>query len=100
MSSFTDGKPFIATEQDCNANWAAGRKGQYFRCALCGYKFKVGDVVRWQYTNDVPDSCGNPLVCQTCDGDKKSIVDRIIAMRNEIFADKYWWVLKIYVGED
>jgi hypothetical protein len=72
--SFTDGKPWVVTEKDCRVSWAGGKNGKYFLCGLCGYKFKPGDTVRWQYTNDVQGASGNPLVCVECDGTKEEIV--------------------------
>jgi len=88
--SFTDQKPFIATEQQVAANWGGGKDGQYFRCGLCGHRFEVGDVVRWQYTNDVPGAYGNPLVCQKCDGSRDEVVARWAKMHKE--ADgRMWW---------
>ena len=82
--SFTDGKPWIATEKDCKGNWSCGENGKNFRCGLCGYKFKPGDKVRWQYTNDTgPESSGNPLVCKSCDGTKEEIVEKMKANYRE-----------------
>lgn len=86
--SFTDGKPWVATEAECKAQWG-GRKGG-FRCVLCGYRFIPGDTVRWQYTNDSPGACGNPLVCVACDGSKEEIVAKMIAMRAET-KGRMWW---------
>jgi hypothetical protein len=75
--SFTDGKPWVATENDCKASWMGAKNGKLFCCFLCCYKFVPGDVVRWQYTNDVPGAGGNPLVCQSCDGTKDQIVEKM-----------------------
>ena len=89
--SFTNGKPWVATEKDCNASWESAPKGERFRCTFCGHKFKPGDIVRWQYTNDVPGACGNPLVCEKCDGIKEEIVTKMKELyrkaRNEM-----WWL--------
>ena len=73
-SSFTDGKPRIATEEECGGPWRALKNGKGFYCSLCGHRFKVGDQWRWQYTNDVPGAGGNPMVCEKCDGTKDEIV--------------------------
>jgi hypothetical protein len=81
--SFTDGKPFIVKKWDLHAPWSGGKHGKYFRCYLCGRKFTEGDVVRWQYTNDVPGASGNPMVCQNCDGTKEEIVAKWKAMHEE-----------------
>jgi hypothetical protein len=88
--SFTNGKPWIATEKDCDAPWGGSPHGKRFRCYLCGCKFKPGDRVRWQYTNDVPEAGGNPLVCEKCDGTKEEIVAKMKAMREEA-RGRMWW---------
>jgi len=67
--SFLDGTPFIATQKYLDASWMGGRKGIYFRCHMCGYKFKLNDTIRCVYTNDTKGAGGNPLICTTCDGD-------------------------------
>jgi hypothetical protein len=95
--SFTNGKPWIATEKDVHASWSGGKDGKYFRCALCGYKFKVGDTVRLQYTNDVPGAGGNPLVCQKCDGTKEEIVAKWRAMHEES-KGRWWWFCRDDLG--
>jgi len=46
-----------------------GKNGKYFKCALCGHEWKLDEVVRWVYTNDMKDAGGNPFVCVDCDGD-------------------------------
>ena len=82
MSS-TDGKSWIVTKDDCNRSWGGGRNGKYFACGLCGYKFKEGDTVRWQYTNDVRGASGNPFVCSNCDGTKEEICVKRAALIKE-----------------
>ena len=82
--SFTDQKPWIATEKNCKASWSGYPDGKAFRCKLCGYKFKPGDTVRWQYTNDIPDAHGNALVCTKCDRTKEEIVQKIIELNHLI----------------
>ena len=68
--SFLDGKPRIATEQECNASWGGVKGGKLFRCGLCGYKFNIGDIWRCLVTN-IPSLggiySGNPLICTSCD---------------------------------
>jgi hypothetical protein len=81
--SFTDGKPWTVTEEDLKAPWSGGKSGKYFRCYLCGHRFKLGDIARWQYTNDVPGAGGNPLVCRRCDGTKAEIALKWISMKKE-----------------
>lgn len=88
MASFTDGKPRIATQEDLQANWGGGRSGEYFRCCLCGYRFKEGDYWRWQYTNDIPGAGGNPLVCKKCDG--PDVIEKWKQMHKEA-KGRMWW---------
>lgn len=87
--SFTDGKPWIATEKDCNGPWRSGKNGKHFRCSLCGYKFKPGDRVRWQYTNDITGAVGNPLVCEKCDTTPEAVIEEWKRMIKE-YDEKYW----------
>lgn len=89
--SFTDGKPQIATEEDCQARWSGRKPGERFRCGLCGYKFKVGDQWRWLYTNSLGNGgiyCGNPLVCASCDDEH--VIDKWKALCDEYYSDKFW----------
>lgn len=90
--SFTDGKPFVATAEECKYSWSCGPRGLYFRCYLCGYRFKVGDVVRWQFTNNIPKAGGNPLVCANCDG--PDVIEKWVALCAEAKSDKFWWFRK------
>jgi len=90
MPRFTDQQPQWATESDLKGPWSGGKNGIYFRCYLCGYKFKLGDYWRWVYTNDTPGAWGNPLVCQDCDGTKEEIVKKWAKMHTEA-ETKYWW---------
>lgn len=90
--SFTDGKPWIATTKDTQTRWSSGKPGEHFRCGMCGHNFVVGDQVRWQYTNDIPNAGGNPLVCAACDG--PDFVERWVAKFAEwdvIATDPKWW---------
>ncbi|TRO55922.1 hypothetical protein E2P64_06490 [Candidatus Bathyarchaeota archaeon] len=97
--SFTDQKPFVATEKDVKATWSGVPNGKNFRCAWCGYKFKEGDTVRWVYTNDPSyrglEIGGNPFICISCDGDKADIISRLAKMAQEA-KEKYWWFLMRY----
>lgn len=88
--SFTDGKPFVATEENCKAMWSCGKNGKYFRCYLCGHKFIPGDIVRWQFTNNVPGAGGNPLVCEKCDGTPEEVIEKWKKMNEEV-KEKFWW---------
>lgn len=98
--TFTDGKPWTATEKDCKAPWSGGKNGSRFRCALCGYRFKVGDRVRWQFTNDIKGAGGNPLVCKSCDGTKEEIVAQVRAGYAAMKEDKMWWFRRSDSDED
>ncbi len=89
---FTNQKPRIATEQECKAKWGGGKPGEFFRCGLCGYKFKVGDYWRWVYTNNIPSYGGNPMVCESCDGD--GVIERWKELLDQWKKDKkgrYWY---------
>lgn len=63
--TFTDGLPHVATEEDLTAPWGGYWDGRRFCCSLCGHRFAVGDVWRWQST---PPGMPNFFVCQDCDG--------------------------------
>ena len=87
---FTNQRPFVVTEKDCQKPWSGGKNGIYFRCYLCGHKFAPGDTARWQYTNDVRGAGGNPFVCVSCDGTKEEVIAKWLAMHRE--ADgRMWW---------
>jgi hypothetical protein len=88
--SFTDGKPFLATESSCQARWSGGKPGEHFRCGFCGYKFVPGDTVRWQYTNDIPGAGGNPLVCIGCDQPYEQLIKSWKSMHAEA-SGRMWW---------
>lgn len=90
ISTWRDGKPFIATEEHVKGPWMGVRDGACFRCALCGHRFKTGDRVRWQFTNDVPGASGNPLVCERCDGTKEEIVAKMREGYAAV-AGRYWF---------
>ena len=92
--SFTDQKPHTVTKKDLKLKWNGGKNGKYFRCYLCGHKFRIGDYYRWVYAGDLKNDKGlnaymNFLVCENCDGDDikerwKNHVDR-----GDI---EYWWL--------
>lgn len=90
MPSFTDQQPRKATREDLTARWLGGNPGEYFRCCLCGYKFKLGDYWRWVYTNHVPYAGGNPIVCEKCDGTNEEVAEKWKKMRKEV-RTKYWY---------
>jgi len=97
--SFANQKPRVATEKDCKARWDGIPDGKSFRCYLCGYKFKVGDVWRWiwgkgSYMQD-GKKCGvtNLTVCESCDqSDKNGLgpMERWIKLHEEYSKDKFW----------
>jgi len=96
--SFTDQKPQVATERDLKAKWGGHGPGEKFRCYLCGYKFKVGDVWRWVYGDNrqVKDLDGktwgvcNFMTCEDCDGD--DVLDRWVKANEELHC-RFWWTL-------
>lgn len=94
--SFLDGKRRIASETCVIAPWSGAKNGKYFRCAFCGYKFKIGDGWRCIYTNDMPGASGNPLCCDGCFTDKDATRQRWIVI-NEKFQklkEEFWWFFK------
>lgn len=86
--SFTDQKPRVATEKDCKAPWQGYNNGKYFRCYLCGHKFKVGDYWRWVFAGPMKGLC-NFLVCEECDCD--DVADKWEAQNKEFDSEKWWW---------
>ncbi len=74
MANFTDQQPRTATEKDCAGQWAGAKKGEGFRCTMCGHRFKVGDQWRWVYGQG---KAVNFLVCSSCDG--PDVLERWIA---------------------
>lgn len=88
------GTPWIATEKDLTLRWSCQAPGKLFRCAWCGHRFKVGDVVRCVYTNGAGEETrgigGNPFICTACDGPREVILAKLQAMRAE-FDTRFWW---------
>jgi hypothetical protein len=99
MTSFTNGLTRQATEEDCKAPWLGGKNGAYFRCRLCGYKFKVGSAFRWVFANfeASPSRCGNFLVCEVCDGE--DVLNRA-AKQEETFSSAQFWFLRLNLSGD
>lgn len=95
--SFTDQKSRKATENDLKARWNGKKPGEEFRCYLCGYKFKVGDIWRWVYgsnrkvtaPNGITWGVCNFIVCEDCDGD--DVLDRWV-QANEEARRRFWWL--------
>lgn len=87
--SFTNGIARTATDKDLAQRWLGGKPGEYFRCAMCGYRFSVGDTWRFVFTNDIPGASGNPLVCNNCDG--PDVRERWKGLCDEWRADKFWF---------
>ena len=88
--SFTDQKPRIATESDLKASFGGEKNGEHFRCYVCGKKFKVGDYWRWVYMEKVVNS----IVCESCDGSKEEIAEKMIKNRDEFLSPRFWWFRK------
>ena len=90
--SFTDQKRHVATDGDCKLCWSGGKNGKYFRCNLCGHKFKPGDAYRWVYYPKVV----NFMACDDCDGD--DVEERFQALADEfrgtLNQDRFWWFKK------
>lgn len=93
-ATWTNGKPFVAEDWHIKADWNCGKPGEHFRCALCGYKFAVGDTVRWQFTNDAPGAGGDPFVCVVCDRGREAIIEEIKRRRAELKTGRWWWFLR------
>lgn len=93
--SFTDGKPRIATEQECAAKWGSRKAGDGFRCGICGHQFVVGDQWRWVYDNDGKGSCyGNFMTCRACD--TPGVREKRKALVREwetSISQKFWWAI-------
>lgn len=89
-TGFTSRKPFVVTQADTTLPWSGGKKGEYFRCYLCGHKFIAGDVARWEYTNDVPGTGGNMMVCGACDATKDVLVSKWKELTAEYNSPKFW----------
>jgi len=92
-SDWTNGKPFVVTDEHVTMPWSGYRDGRMFRCHLCGTFFKSGDVVRLVWCNGVKEAraagvhCGNVMVCCPCDG--QDIYVRL-AEHGRIGKERYW----------
>lgn len=88
MNSFFDHIK-IATEETCAAKWNGGKPGEFFYCALCGNKPKVGDGYIVLYTNDRQKAGGNPIVCTKCNSDVKDAKRKWVDLCEEFFDPKF-----------
>lgn len=88
--SFTDGKPWVATEQHAKAPWGGTKSGKRFRCGVCGHRFQVGDTVRFVFANfkESPSRYGNFLTCAWCDG--PDVLERRANMEKDA-EERFWW---------
>lgn len=87
--SFTDQKPRVATESDCAMQWGfSSKRGEGFRCYMCGHRFVPGDTWRWVYANGGGAPGGNFLVCVQCDGE--DVLERRRQLYAEFHADRFW----------
>ena len=84
----------IATIESLHARWSSGKPGQFFRCALCGHKFKLGDKYRVLYTNDMPKAKGNPIICERCNDKTATLRARWYDRCREYASEKFWWFKK------
>lgn len=91
MAKFTDGNWWLATEEDCKAPWGGAKNGKNFRCALCGYKFIVGDLVRWIY--GAGHAWCNFFTCYKCDEGNEADILKLKKMDEEV-QTKYWWFVR------
>jgi len=86
--SFTSQEPQIVTEGILKAHWCGYPPGVYFRCKLCGYKFKLGDYWRWIYGGR--SQIVNFIVCKSCDiGDDHELCEKM-KEREKKFEELYW----------
>lgn len=92
------GEFFIADEEMVKAPWFGMPNGEWFKCGFCGHKFKVGDKLRWIYTNDIPGAPGNPLACMYCCYTyKQPQVEHLREVWKEMsekVRKKYWWFVR------
>lgn len=86
----------VADEQVCTAPWGGrkgGRKGEHFRCYLCGHRFVVGEGYRLVMGNGKRTAdglaCRNLITCDACDG--ADVVDRFAKMVDEA-RTRFWWL--------
>jgi hypothetical protein len=87
--------PRIATAKTCALRWSGKPDGINFRCAMCGYKFKEGDVYQSLFTNDLdPPYTGNPLVCDVCRSEESSLVDRWKEKCDRVCTPSNWWFFR------
>lgn len=93
-SNFFQEELHAATKQEANAQWLGGKRGQYFRCCLCGRHLKEGDMFRVVYTNDMPNAGGNPLVCAMCNASTPAVRQAWAERCAEAYADKFWWFMR------
>lgn len=68
MKDWISGRPQVVEAADIKLPWSGYKDGRFFRCGLCGYRFKVGDYIRWLFTNTEGLPGGNPFTCEKCDG--------------------------------
>lgn len=92
-SDWTNGKPFVVTDEMMSQPWNGYRDGRTFRCHMCGTFFKPGGGARFVWCNGVKEAqdagahCGNVMVCAECDGPR--IYERL-AEHEQAGKDRYW----------
>jgi hypothetical protein len=106
--SFTDQKPFTVTPEHLdNGKRPALLDRKLGRvCFFCGKEFRVGDVIRWVYTNDQESFLqGNPFIhasrCHELGGDKLGYAsgygrDELLQRmrRHALRAETYRWFFR------
>lgn len=93
MASWTNGELRIVSKEDIKASWNGGKNGIYFRCYLCGEKFKVGDRWRFLYNSKGP----NCMVCESCNGTSTDVLERFnrgIEEFEKLKQTRFWWMFK------
>lgn len=86
--SFTSQEPQIVTESALKARWGGYDPGVYFRCKLCGYKFKLGDY--WRWISGSRSGIINFIVCEGCDVGGNDKLGNRVKEREKEFEERYW----------
>lgn len=93
MSDFFTEHLKTATEEQAKARWLGGKPGEHFRCCFCGTPLKAGDKFRVVYSNGTAGAGGNPLVCEKCNADTPTLLERWKA-KHELAKTEMWWFFR------